>query len=67
MNRLKERQHAVSDGADRPFPLAFYLVIKVHMLLPTGVVESLVKALRGSEATEPINILHSSTEDMGSV
>lgn len=45
-----------------PFPLAFYLVIKVHMPLCTGVVESFFKTLRGSEATKPINELHSSTE-----
>ncbi len=49
-----------------PSPLALYLVIKVHMLLPTRVAESLIKTLRGSEATEPINILLSSTKDMGS-
>lgn len=60
----KERHRAVSDGTDRPFPPKFYLVIKVHMLPPTGVAESLVKTLRGSEATEPFDVLHSNTKDL---
>lgn len=43
----------------------FYLVIKVHMLLPTGVAESLIKTLGGgSEATKPFNILHTDTKDI---
>lgn len=45
---LFKRQRAVSDGPDGPFPLTRYLVIKAHMVLPTGAAGSLIKTLRGA-------------------